>query len=195
MRDLFAALLAASAELGIDDELVAEARRRAAAASAGPHRPCGPAPGVARRLGHGRAGDRPPARLAPLWPLSRATRSTSTGRPSSPAAARRSLEIRGDDATGWGIGWRHQSLGAAPRRRPCPRRADAAAVAGADLSEPVRRAPAVPDRRQFRRGRRHSRNAACSRARGGCTCCPHCRPHGQGARCAASARAAAWKST
>ena len=36
----------------------------------------------------------------------RASRSTSTGRQSFAAAARRSLEIRGDDATGWGIGWR-----------------------------------------------------------------------------------------
>ena len=106
VRDLIAALLAASAELGIDDELVAEARRLLPRASAGPHRPCGPTPGVARRLGHGRAGDPPPARLAPLWPLSQpADRSRPNAR-ASPAAARRSLEIRGDDATGWGIGWR-----------------------------------------------------------------------------------------
>ena len=106
VRDLIDALLAASAELGIDDDTRRRGAPAAAAHSAGPHRSCRPAPGVARRLGHGRAGDRPPARLAPLRPLSRAGRSTSTGRPALAAAARRSLEIRGDNATGWGIGWR-----------------------------------------------------------------------------------------
>ena len=35
-----------------------------------------------------------------------ANRSISTELQVSPSAARRSLEIRGDDATGWGIGWR-----------------------------------------------------------------------------------------
>ena len=35
-----------------------------------------------------------------------ASRSISTEHQSFAAAARRSLEIRGDDATGWGIGWR-----------------------------------------------------------------------------------------
>jgi alpha-L-fucosidase 2 len=36
----------------------------------------------------------------PSWQIDRA------GTPELAAAARRSLEIRGDDATGWGIGWR-----------------------------------------------------------------------------------------
>ena len=37
---------------------------------------------------------------------SRAPRSVCGGTPELAAAARRSLEIRGDDATGWGLAWR-----------------------------------------------------------------------------------------
>ena len=105
VRDLIAALLAASAELGIDDELVAEARRLL------PRLP-------PDRIG--RAGQlqewlddwdmaapeidhRHVSHLYGLYPSQQIDLDRT---PSFATAARRSLEIRGDNATGWGIGWR-----------------------------------------------------------------------------------------
>ena len=105
VRDLIAALLAASAELGIDDELVAEARRLL------PRIP-------PDRIG--RAGQlqewlddwdmaapeidhRHVSHLYGLYPSQQIDLDRTPG---FALAARRSLEIRGDDATGWGIGWR-----------------------------------------------------------------------------------------
>ena len=105
VRDLFAALLAASAELGIDDELVA--RRADCCARLPPDR-------------IGRAGQlqewlddwdmaapeidhRHVSHLYGLYPSQQIDLDRT---PSFAAAARRSLEIRGDNATGWGIGWR-----------------------------------------------------------------------------------------
>lgn len=105
VRDLIAALLAASTELGIDDELVAEARR------------------VLPRLPPdriGRAGQlqewlddwdmaapeidhRHISHLYGLYPSQQINIDRT---PSFATAARRSLEIRGDNATGWGICWR-----------------------------------------------------------------------------------------
>lgn len=105
VRDLIAALLAASAELGIDDELVAEARR------------------VLPRLPPDRIGSagqlqewlddwdmaapeidhRHVSHLYGLYPSQQIDIDRT---PSLASAARRSLEIRGDNATGWGIGWR-----------------------------------------------------------------------------------------
>jgi hypothetical protein len=41
-----------------------------------------------------------------LYACIRARRSPSAGTPALAAAARKSLEIRGDNATGWGLGWR-----------------------------------------------------------------------------------------
>ena len=97
---------------------------------------------------------------------------TLRGTPELAAACRKSLEVRGDKSNGWALAWRDQLLGAARRRRP---RAPAAPIAAAPhgragpelhrpgrrhLCESVRRLPAVPDRRQFRRLRRHRRDAA-----------------------------------
>ena len=105
IRDLIAALIAVSAELGVDDELVAEARR------------------VLPRLPPDRIGQvgqlqewlddwdmaapeidhRHVSHLYGVYP----SRQIDMDRtPDLAAAARRSLEIRGDNATGWGIGWR-----------------------------------------------------------------------------------------
>lgn len=105
IRDLIDALLAASAELGIDDQLVAEARRVL------PRLP-------PDRIGH--AGQlqewlddwdmsvpeihhRHVSHLYGLYPAQQIDLDRT---PDLAAAARRSLEIRGDNATGWGIGWR-----------------------------------------------------------------------------------------
>ena len=105
VRDLIAALLAASSELGIDDELVAEARR------------------VLPRLPPDRIGgagqlqewlddwdmDAPEIHhrhVSHLYGLYPSQQIDMDRTPSLASAARRSLEIRGDNATGWGIGWR-----------------------------------------------------------------------------------------
>jgi alpha-L-fucosidase 2 len=105
VRDLIAALLASSAELNVEDDLVAEARRVL------PRLP-------PDRIGH--AGQlqewlddwdinapeidhRHVSHLYGLYP----SRQIDVDRtPDLAAAARHSLEIRGDNATGWGIGWR-----------------------------------------------------------------------------------------
>jgi alpha-L-fucosidase 2 len=105
VRDLIAALLGASAELNVEDELVDEARRLL------PRLP-------PDRIGH--AGQlqewledwdmsvpeidhRHVSHLYGLYPSQQIDLDRT---PEFAAAARRSLEIRGDNATGWGIGWR-----------------------------------------------------------------------------------------
>jgi alpha-L-fucosidase 2 len=105
LRDLFDVFAAASAQLGIDDELTAEAREALRRLPAD-------------RIGH--AGQlqewlddwdmdvpeihhRHVSHLYGLYP-SRQIDPERT--PKLAAAASRSLEIRGDNATGWGIGWR-----------------------------------------------------------------------------------------
>ena len=81
--------------------------------------------------------------------------------PALTAAARRSLDLRGDESTGLGDG-----VACSPCGPGCgdPERAydidRVPAVAGALVPEPVRRASAVPDRRQLRGHGRHRRDAA-----------------------------------
>jgi alpha-L-fucosidase 2 len=105
VRDLIAALLAASAELGIDDELVAEARRLL------PHLP----PDRIGRAGQLRewlddwdmaAPEIHHRHVSHLYGLYPSQQINVDRTPDLASAAQRSLEIRGDDATGWGIGWR-----------------------------------------------------------------------------------------
>src|SRR5690606_14090662 len=105
IRDLFDALLAAAGQLGIADEVAEEARK------------------ARDRLPPDRIGEagqlqewledwdmdvpeihhRHVSHLYGLYPSLQIGLDTT---PKLAAAARRSLEIRGDDATGWGIGWR-----------------------------------------------------------------------------------------
>lgn len=105
IRDLIDALLGAAAQLGIDDTLIEEAR------SARDRLP-------PDRIGRGgqlqewledwdldapEIDHRHVSHLYALYP----SRQIDMDRtPELAAAARRSLEIRGDNATGWGIGWR-----------------------------------------------------------------------------------------
>ena len=105
IRDLFDALLAAAAQLGVEDEVVLEARR--ARELLPPNRIGGggqlqewledwdmDVPDIHHRhVSH----------LYDLYPGDHIGLDTT---PELAAAARRSLEIRGDDATGWGIAWR-----------------------------------------------------------------------------------------
>ena len=83
--------------------------------------------------------------------------------PALAAAVKRSLEIRGDQATGWATAWRINlwaRLGDGDHAYDDP---EVPAQSRADLSEHVRRAPAVPDRRQLRRRVGHRRDAAAVR--------------------------------
>ena len=120
-------------------------------------------------------------RLAPVGAATRATRSPRAARRSSPTAARKSLELRGDAATGWSLAWKINLLGAAAGRRPRLQAPDRPARSRPHRAEPVRPAPAVPDRRQLRRHRRHRPRCCCRATPARCTCCPHCRrlPQGQ----------------
>ena len=105
IRDLIAALLAASAELGIDDDLAAEARRLL------PRVP-------PDRIGHAgqlqewlddwdmTAPEIDHRHVSHLYGLYPSQQIDLDRTPELAAAARRSLEVRGDNATGWGIGWR-----------------------------------------------------------------------------------------
>ena len=79
--------------------------------------------------------------------------------PQLAAAAKRSLATARRPVHGLGHRVAHQSLGAPARRRAHARRAQTTAGSHAHLSQHVRRASAVPDRREFRRRERHSRNA------------------------------------
>ena len=88
-----------------------------AADRAEPDRPARPAPGVARR--QGRSEERPPARLAPVGPLSRARRSPAR-HPELFAAARQSLDLPRRRRHGLEHGLEDQLLGALARRRPRP---------------------------------------------------------------------------
>ena len=95
-----------------------------------------------------------------LYALFPSDRSRCADTPELAAAARRSLEIRGDEATGWAIGWRLNLWARLQRRGARVQDPRAPADARPHLSEHVRRTSAFPDRRQFRRHGRHRRNAA-----------------------------------
>jgi alpha-L-fucosidase 2 len=105
IRDLFDAYIAAADQLGIDDELVGEVGR------ASPRLP-------PDRVGSGgqlrewledwdlAAPEIKHRHVSHLYGLHPSQQIALDRTPELAAAARRSLEIRGDNATGWGIGWR-----------------------------------------------------------------------------------------
>lgn len=105
IRDLFDALEAAAVRLGIDDDLVSRARR---ARSLLPEDRIGRAGQLQEWLDDWdlevpEIHHRHVSHLYGLYP----GRQIDVDRtPELAAAARRSLELRGDDATGWGVGWR-----------------------------------------------------------------------------------------
>jgi len=105
LRDLFAAAIAAGEQLGLDATLRAEF---AAAAARLPADRIGKAGQLQEWLEDWDMAvpeihHRHVSHLYGLYPSWQITPETT---PELFAAARRSLEIRGDDATGWGIGWR-----------------------------------------------------------------------------------------
>lgn len=105
LRDLFDAYLAASAQLGISGET--QQRAKNARLKLPPDRV-----GKAGQLQEWRddwdmdAPEMAHRHVSHLYGLYPAHQITLDATPDLAAAARRSLEIRGDEATGWGIGWR-----------------------------------------------------------------------------------------
>ena len=168
IRGLFLKVLHASDTLGIDAEFRTRVKSTLRPAAALQGRPVGQPPGAERRLGG--PGSRAPPRLASLRPL--------PGRPDHPvdtpdlaAAARRSLELRGDEGTGWSKAWKINLWArlldgdhAYRMLRTHLRYVDPTGTTRRQwrghLPQSVRRPSAVPDRRQFRRHRRHFRDAA-----------------------------------
>ena len=84
---------------------------------------------------------------------------TVRGTPELAAAARRTLDLRGDLATGWSLAWKinlWSQLGDGDRAHKC---LGSLLSPEAQLPEFVRQLPAVPDRRQLRRRVRHHPDA------------------------------------
>ena len=139
----------------------ASASKRPAHASgpctSGPRGSCRSGPRLAGRRG------RAPPLLAPRGPPP-GSRDHAAGSPELFAAARRSLELRGDGGTGLEPGLEGERLGPSAGRRPrLPPAREPASSRGRDgrplqrrrrgLPEPLRRPPALPDRRELRRDR------------------------------------------
>ena len=117
----------------------------------------------------------------------RATRSRRAATPALFEAARRTLELRGDEGTGWSRAWKinfwarledgdHAYL--LVRNLLTPAKSGDGATRRRRAAEPVLLASALPDRRQLRRRGGHRRDAAAKPRGRDCTCCPRCRPPG-----------------
>ena len=162
---------AAARESGPRRRIRRPARRGAQADRPAPGRPLRPVAGVAGRQGRSQE---------------HSIATSRTSGPSIPAAditwrdeklfdaARQSLIYRGDAATGWSMGWkvnlwaRFLDGDHAYRDPEQPLAADRlGARAGRPVSQSVRRPSALPDRRQFRRRRRHRGDAAAKPRRRG----------------------------
>ena len=162
LRELFGNAIEAARALGVDADLRQKWSATRAQAGAAADRQRRPAAGVARRLGHAGARDPPPARVAPVRPVSRSRHrraphaGTRGGRETLARDSRRSGDRLGDRVA-------DQPLGQAGRRQPRVRHPEVPARPRAHLSQHVRRAPAVSDRRQLRRHLRDRRDAAAGR--------------------------------
>ena len=120
--------------------------------------------------------------ISHLYGLHPSNQITKRGTPQLYEAARRTLELRGDDGTGWSLAWKinfwarmeegtraHDLIRYLVDHRPA-------------RAEHVRPAPAVPDRRQLRRHRPASPRCCCRATSASCTCCPRCRRPGRAGR-------------
>ncbi len=167
IRNLFANTIEASEILGVDPEFRAEADRSSASASP-PTRSASTA-----NCRNGSKTSTTPRTATATSRICGASSPASEITPDTPellAAARKSLEFRGDGGTGWSLAWKinlwarlgdgnhaHRmldnllTLTDSPKTNYNGRRR---------LHESVRRPSAVPDRRQLRRHQRHLRDAA-----------------------------------
>ena len=150
LRELFADAIEAARTLGTDAGPAADVERDSGQAGAATDRQRRPVAGMARRLGHAGAGDPPPARVAPVRSVPRARHRRP---PDARAGGSRETLARDPRRSGDGLGHRvaDQPLGEARRRQPRVRHPEVPARPRAHLSQHVRRAPAVSDRRQLRR--------------------------------------------
>ena len=158
LRDLFSHTIRAAEILGVDQEFRRASGGRAGPAGAAPDRQGRPAPGVARRLGHGGA-ERTHRHVSHLYGLFPSDQISLRATPELARAARKSLELRGDGGAGFALAWRMNlwaRLGDGDHacKRPRP-----AAASRGHLPEHVRCLPALPDRRQFWRRVGHRRDA------------------------------------
>ncbi len=167
LRELFTNAIEASTILDVDVELRREMEQALLEDPALPGRPPRPAPRVER--GVRGAGAAPPAHVPPHRPPSRAQHHSRRdsrprrGRAALAGAARRRQHGLVDGLEGEPVGPPRRRGPRAPAHRlPAPpRRDDGHELRGRGrrLRQPLRRAPAVPDRRQLRRDRRHRGDA------------------------------------
>ena len=147
--------------LGVDEDFRKQAGRDTRSAWPRIRSAGRPAAGMAGGLGHEGPGDPSPPRLAPLRPVSRATRFTSRTTPDLAAAARKSRWRFAATTPPAGASAGGSTSGPGCTTASTPMRSSRMLLRPrADLSEHVRRPSAVPDRRQLRRHLRHRRDAA-----------------------------------
>ena len=156
LRDLFDHTAAAAAILEPTGSLPPQLRAARARLAPDTDRRARPAAGMAGGLGCGGAGAAAPSRLASLRASTRAIRSTWTRRRSWRRRRGVRSKCAATRATGWATAWRINLW--ARLRDGDHAHAILKFLLGPErhLSEYVRRASAVPDRRQFRRRRRRS---------------------------------------
>ncbi len=109
------------------------------------------------------------------------------GTPELAAAVRKSLEIRGDEATGWGIGWRLNLWRASRMRSTHTRFSECSCGRSAPIptcSTPTRRSRSMA----ISAARRESPRCSSSRTRARSSCSPRCPRHGRPGRSRACAR-------
>ena len=193
IRGLFLNVIQAADTLGIDAEFRAAVKAKLDRLPPYKVGSRGQSAGVVPRLG--RPGSRAPPRVASHRPVSRTIRSTRSTRLRLAAAVKRSLELRGDGGTGWAKAWKiglwarlHDGDHAYRMLRThlhyVPASGETQIQGRRHLPQPVRRSPAVPDRRQLRRHGGDRRDAAAEPARRGPPAAGAARGvgHGVGAR-------------
>ena len=161
--DLFTNTLEAATSSTATRAFAGRARRRAGQARPRPaDRLAGASSRSGRRTSTTRSNDhRHVSHLFALHPGRQITRRHPGARRGGQGLARRARRRRHRLEQGV----EDQLLGPPARRRPRAQDAQRAAAQSATLAEPLRHPPAVPDRRQLRRHRRHRRDAAAEPAR------------------------------
>ena len=159
LRDLFASATKAARALGVDRDL--QARWTATRARLAPMQ-IGSAGQLQEWLGDWdmQAPEMQHRHVSHLYGLFPGRDIDVRRTPALAAAVKRSLEIRGDQATGWATAWRINLWARLGDGDHAVRDPEVPAQPRADLPEPVRCPPAVPDRRELWRRVGHRRDAA-----------------------------------
>ena len=168
-RELFANTIAAAEILKVDDDVHREAEGQARQRSCRTRSARTGSSRSGRRISRTRT--RITGTCRTCTRCTRATRSRRTARRSCSRRRSSTLELRGDEATGWSMGWKinfwarlldgdHAHALIKNLIKPSGTTETTMNRGAGPLPEHVRRASAVPDRRQLRRDRRHRRDAA-----------------------------------